>query len=359
MLSRRYVEAPAGAPLPFGLLSAAVVVDDNDPHLGMGVEYESLSCGTAHLTAAACFTEASEAGGTISVSVDAARTATLTVDGTRGTATITWGDGTTVTDDTPSGQTHTYTADGTYTVTVTDTYGYRATVEVDVTNLATSGPFEAGSGTGFTVSDDGMGELVGGDPFTVYALHQCRAPGSVSRASETARGKLTNGEGRAIEEAFAQRFADATDLTPTPGTAVDPVAGLAILEQYAAENYGGVPTIHATRDTGTILGSRQVIERVGGRLETKLGAIVAAGGGYSTAGTVGATTAADGERWLVVTGTVVVRRGSVGSTDPMLARGAGNEPTNEYQVLAHRNVVVTSECLLAAVLVQAPVEATA
>lgn len=53
---RRTVPAPAPTPLPYGLLSAAVVVDDDTPAIQAGVEYETLLCGRAELTAEACFT---------------------------------------------------------------------------------------------------------------------------------------------------------------------------------------------------------------------------------------------------------------------------------------------------------------
>lgn len=65
VLGRRQVTAPAVAPLPYGLLAAGVVVDDNDVHLQGGVEYETLACGTAHLTAADCFTSEVAAGGVL------------------------------------------------------------------------------------------------------------------------------------------------------------------------------------------------------------------------------------------------------------------------------------------------------
>lgn len=58
VMGRRQVASPTVRPLPYGLLAAATVVDDADVHLQAGVEYETLNCGSAHLTAAECFTGA-------------------------------------------------------------------------------------------------------------------------------------------------------------------------------------------------------------------------------------------------------------------------------------------------------------
>lgn len=48
--SAKYVEAIPGTPLPFGLLSAATVLEPTDPHELNGVEWQPLSCADAHNT---------------------------------------------------------------------------------------------------------------------------------------------------------------------------------------------------------------------------------------------------------------------------------------------------------------------
>lgn len=275
MQARRYVAAPEARPLPFGLLSAALVIPDEDAHLGMGLEYETLACGSAHLTTDQCVTDA------------AAQEA--------------W------------------------------------------------------------TSDDGK-LLVRSDAFTVYSLHKCRLlGGAYQSAQEDAQARLGYGRGRAIEEGSeATALLTADDLTPTPGTAVHPLAGLAILEEYAAQNYGGVPTIHVTRGVGTLLSNGGVLDRQGARLETVQGAVVASGGGYGTTLALGADpdpapdtrVASDaGSRWMRVSGQVVVRHGATRTTDTTI--GAAN-PKNELSVFAYQEVVVSLECINAAVLVQAP-----
>lgn len=266
--ARRYVEAPPLAPLPFGLLSAALVLDDNDSHLGMGVEYESLHCGTAHRAVDQCIRDEAEA-------------------------------------------------------------------------------------TEFTTDDGKL--LFTGDAFHVYALHTCRLLGGYTGAQADAQAKLEAGEGRAIEEGAAEQFlAAADDITPTAGTAVHPLAGLALLEAYAAANYGGTPVIHMPRDIGTLLSNGGVLNRYGRRLETVQGAVVASGGGYSVNPlTVGAEASDDGSRWLWATGAVTVRRGPVEFHGGAI-QGAEGIGINQSNTLALRPVVVTHECFAVAVLVQSP-----
>jgi hypothetical protein len=354
---RQYVEAPPVTPLPYGLLSAALVLDDLTGHAQMGVQYEPEACATAHLTRAAC--EADPDYGTLSVSVDAAGLATITADGfpTRGTSyTVSWGDGTDPeTAASPDGLTHTYAAPGTYPVRVTDDrYGYTADASVDVVAATASGPFDATVGFA-KVGTEGI-DLVTADPFTLYTLFRC-APVGVD-LEDRARRALRVGEQRAVEQAVGDRLplADgAVDLTPVPGSPTHPTEGLSILEGFAGQHYGGVPVIHVPRKVGTFLGG---IDRYGSRLETRQGALVASGGGYhSLAGPP--TNAADpdtiqapgdGEAWLYVTGQVVVRRSPTVEATP-LTMARSPQATNEATVLAERPYAASWECITGAVLV--------
>lgn len=59
---RTFVEAPPVSPLPFGLLSAAVVNDDLTGHAQMGIQYEPAACGQVYETRAACDTEVAAFG---------------------------------------------------------------------------------------------------------------------------------------------------------------------------------------------------------------------------------------------------------------------------------------------------------
>ncbi len=202
--------------------------------------------------------------------------------------------------------------------------------------------------------------LVEGDPFTVYALESCTLVGSggAGAAEERARRILANGESRGIEAGFeAQVLAVADDLTPVQGTALSPLNALAVLEEYAADNYGGSPTIHVPVGTVTHLGMHTLTARAN-RLETLQGALVAGGAGYGKTLQLGTEAAPGfeapaGARWAFVTGAVVVRRGPVEESG--LVVDHSRPASNVYHALAQRPVVITHECLSAAVLVQGPV----
>lgn len=259
---RTYVEAPTASPLPFGLLSVAVVPDDNDPHWQLGgTTYEPEFCGPASLTLGAC-----EPG-----------------------------------------------AD-------------------DLEPI------------------DGIAQ-VDGDPFVVYQLFQCRMPGGgIQAGSERARRSLQLGEGRAVELATATYLAaheDAEDLTPTPGTAIHLVDAISLLTEWAGENYGGVPTFHLRNGLALKARSYGVVERDGITLRTSLGAPVAAGAGYGTLQGPGGDAPGAGEAWVYVTGQVVARRAPVIEVQPTFTTPG----TNEFVALAMRPWVVSTECIVGAVLV--------
>lgn len=358
----KYVEAPAVERLPFGLLSAAVVIDDPDPHAGFGVEWEPEFCGPARRTIAACLNGPDL--GDAAVSVDNTGQATVSADNapTDQTYTVTWGDdatgGGSATTYNGAGFTHGYADPGDYIVEVRGSNGYRASFAVTVVDATASGPFD-GVVDAVKVAEDGIG-IVTSSPFVVYHLSTCRLVGRED-AEARARRALELGEGRAVEQAFADLFttaaldpdpdvdALAVDVTPTPGTAVDVVTGLGLLEQYAGQNYGGVPTFHMTRNLATNLIARGSLEPVGDLLRTKLRSKVAAGAGYEGVEPVEGVTAGDGEAWLIVTGTVVVRRSPTIETGEVPTLAA---PTNEFSVLAERPESIGFECFAAAVLVE-------
>lgn len=366
---REYVEAPPVTPLPYGLLSAALVLDDLTGHRQMGVQYEPEACGIAHLTRAAC--EAAEDFGTLSASLADTGVVTTTAAGypTRGTTyTVTWGDGSDPeTAGDPDGLTHDYAAAGVYQVRVTDDrYGYLATVTVTVEEdgvtpgvFTPAGPLDAAVSMS-KVPTEGI-DLVVADPFTLYTLFRC-APVGVD-LEDRARRALRIGEQRAVEQAVGDRLAladGAVDLTPAGG-AVHPVDGVALLEQFAAANYGGVPVIHSPRNVGTLLTTEGTVIRAGNgaRLETVQGAAFSSGGGYTLAGpptdaqdpdTI--QDAAAGEAWLYVTGQVVVRRSPSVEAVPMtMARSP--QATNDALVLAERPYAASWECITGAVRVSA------
>lgn len=203
------------------------------------------------------------------------------------------------------------------------------------------------------------GNETGGDPFTVYHMEECRAPGGAYQAaSARAVTALQRGESIAVEDAFADYLAGlpegaAEDVTPTAG-AVSPKVALAVLEQEAGARYGGVPTFHVSRGIASLFASDGLLERSGTHLETKLGSLVSAGAGYAAmpgprvdADTPG-TPAPDGETWMWATGPVVLRRSAVLTPD----EPAFDPKTNTHLALAERVYVPTIEtCVLLAVRV--------
>lgn len=215
------------------------------------------------------------------------------------------------------------------------------------------------------VDDDGFG-IVTADAFTVYALHRCRNVAAPDPALAAAQ-KLDLGAERAVELAFLQRFKDRdlVDVTPVSGTGVPIEVGLGLLEEYAGIHYGKAPTIHTPRSAATSMNAKGLLVQNGTHLETKLGSYVSAGGGYALEDTVGlddagdppdvpatiSVTAGTGERWLWLTGDVVANQGPIEKHGPTYGLAS---PDNEHFSLASQRYSVTSECLLAAVLVTFP-----
>lgn len=343
------IEAPPVTPLPFGLFSAAQVVDDGSPHWGLGFQYETDHCGAATVWSEDfCYNPpppetfpdltfalgAGTSGGTIvSVGALAAGAYTVTVQG--GTPVVVNHPGGvfagTITIGTPQ---------ATYEVRV-DSGGPNPYWEVpslapgETETVPNTG--EADTGPSKTATD-GLAGLVEGDPFAVYHLLNCRMPGGGwQEGEERARNALRLGEQRAVESAlWAQMVnAESTGL----GGGVHPVDGVALLEAFAAENYGGVPTLHIPRGLTTVLSTYGTVGRYGTRLETTQGAVVASGGGYP--GSLESTR-------IYVSGQTVVRRSPNIQVEP-----APDLATNDFSALAERVYATTWECTLAYVDVSA------
>lgn len=371
---RLTVAPPAAAPLPFGLLSAALTTDEADEHFGFGVQYETDRCGRPHRTVAACFDDQNQ-GAPFDLSDEAQQITeggagltsfTLTFDGQTTGAIAAAATAAAVrtalealSNIAPGDVVVTGSAGGPYTVAFAGQYADVDVPQMTATptggtgtvNVTTTSP-----GQVLTQASEGH-TVVEGDAFMVFAIHTCRAVGETERAQESARAKLDSGDYIAIEEAVAATMLDsASDLTPVVGTGVSPTAALGILEQYAASNYPAQPVVHTPRVIGTHLAAAGAIDRFSGRLESKQGALVASYSGLPPAGQQvgpGDTVAGAGERWMWVTGLVAVRRGPASVSDVIHQQRAGAY-TNQIYVLAQRPVVVTYECIAAAVLVAEP-----
>jgi hypothetical protein len=191
---------------------------------------------------------------------------------------------------------------------------------------------------------------VDGIQFNVYGGALCKSVGNSldHEKAELERAFRAN-ESVGVERALMQtRFTTpaATDITPAAG-AVDPKVGLALLEQDAAANYAGVPTIHVSRGIGSLLFTANAIQKQGNRYYSWQGSKVASGGGYGAPnnGPTGAAPAA-GEQWIYASGEVLIARGGLFSEVTL------NRDTNEVVALVERPYVAAVDCYAAAVRVK-------
>lgn len=195
--------------------------------------------------------------------------------------------------------------------------------------------------------------------FAVYGLLKCKPLGlfggdDITHDAEAELRRIFEAtESLAVERALMQtRFtvngavwAAATDLTPTPGTAVKPDQALALLEGHAASRYAGVPTIHAPRGIGTQWAKFGMISRDGDAFRTSMGSKVAADGGYDSPSNGPAGTApATGNTWVYASGEVAVARSEI------IVASSMKYDTNEVYTLIERQYVATVDCYTAAVL---------
>lgn len=203
--------------------------------------------------------------------------------------------------------------------------------------------------------------LTNGFPFTVYGSFKCSPVGNWDRGFERAADSLRAGEERAVESAIATgdfhggvslTGADAIDITPTPGTPVNLVQGIALLEQYVGANGSGQGAILGSRRDLILANANGVqVWKDGEMLRTLLGTPVAGLAGFDGRTGPNDDAAGAGQAWLFGLGsTPVIRRSEIFMT-PEDRRAALNTGTNDFEVLAERTYVVTWDCFTAAVLV--------
>lgn len=333
-----YIEAPSTQTAPGGLLSVAHVVDSN-ANPTEGLTYLSEACGTAAV---------------VPGSLCGMATVTLSQTGLNLTVSIS---------DAPAGL-YTFTYDGPGAPVVQTALGPNPTTTFTVTNGAAQ-VVDITSNVGIATAFSGLtlplatpvvlevGEklfqkisVVTGDPFTIYKGVECLYVGDDD--TEWARRALAVGEGRAVEEGVLRQIltrASTVNLTPGSG-AVKIRRGVSLLEGYAAQVYGGVPTIHASRTVASLaLTDRAFQSDDAFRVTTRQGAVVANGGGYEANLGPNQVVPAAGEAWLYITGTVTLVRSEVD------AYRALDWKRNNQQALAERIYTPLVECFVAAVRV--------
>lgn len=169
------------------------------------------------------------------------------------------------------------------------------------------------------------------EPFTVYAYNNDDIPGhTLAEHEANAVARLINGEQYGVESQFwgvTLGSVVPTDLSGAPAGVV-----LGYIEQLLANNYFGQGVIHMDRITATILW--EYIDVSGGRLQTRLGTPIIAGGGYGSM-----ADPPNDEFYIYGTGSVVIYRGDIDTR-----QNAVNKSTNQMSVIAQRDYVVGYDC---------------
>lgn len=175
---------------------------------------------------------------------------------------------------------------------------------------------------------------VEGEPFLIYDGVRC--PGmSAAEARERVQRRMA-----AHEQVFVEARVHETVLrrnTTQLGTAAPLVRAIGLLEDYIAEEYGGVGVIHVPRQFAALMAKQQLLRRDGARMRSPMDNFVAFGAGYPNTDPAGAAAAAT-FGWLYATGPVVVRRGDV------QVRDAFDQRFNTRLAVAERSYVVTADC---------------
>lgn len=333
-----YIDAPPVAPLPGGLLAVATVIDSGDPHALNGTTYLSEACGVADIVPG-------DACGMLTATVTAtdADSATVALTGAPGGSyTVTLDAGT------PSarvfGPNPTFTIDGitngAHTITLASPIGswtsgsFTWPLAVGLPNVITLG-----------TKTDTQIEVISGTPFSIYKKTECKD--LTDDDTTWARNALAFGESHAVEQAVMQSIlAQPTTALPAGATVLSLINGIAVLEGYAADVYGGVPTLHIPRSVATRALARRGLESgIDWTITTRQGALVANGGGYSLNIGPDGSNAPANHAWLYITGQVTLLRG------PVQTHRVLDVQVNDQIVLAERTYVPSVDCFVAAVLI--------
>jgi hypothetical protein len=207
--------------------------------------------------------------------------------------------------------------------------------------------------------EDGPGSDIA-MPFTVYGSFVCSPVGNWDRAEMRARQLLENGGERAVELAIAngsshtsKALQDATsvDITPTPGTPVTPLQGMALLEAYIGANGAGEGAIIGNRRDILLAASEHILERRDSGLYTMVGTPVAAVAGWDGRTGPNNDAAGTGQAWLFALGSRPrIWRSDVFMTPPSRNNGL-DTANNNLAILAEQTYAVGWDCFTAGVLV--------
>lgn len=197
---------------------------------------------------------------------------------------------------------------------------------------------------------DGTGNVFG-TPFSVYSGVKCFLGPAGDTAEEFQRiasQRLMLGEQRAVEKYLQTVIFNETTENTTPIVNDDPQPihiALALLEEYAGDNYGARPIIHMGRAAATLAAAKGLIE--GDETVAKTADVVN-GAGYSGLfgpGLFPGQLVDQFTRWIYVTGRIVLRRGT--AVDTL----ANRLEKNETWALSERTYVPTIDGFVAAIKV--------
>jgi len=194
------------------------------------------------------------------------------------------------------------------------------------------------------------------EPVTLTSGITCSTFGiSFEEGQERALEQLRLGEQRALEDFFMRRWlcvnASGNDLTPVAGALSVP-AGIGVLENWLAVNYGGQGVIHAPAGAAALLAHSRVVDVEPGEAPvTLMGNCVVLGAGYAANvgpdGAGGCVTAPAGEAWIYITPPVRVRRDARSLTITTEQQSVRSS-TNDRFALAETTAVVEVACCITA-----------
>lgn len=187
--------------------------------------------------------------------------------------------------------------------------------------------------------------VVTGTPFKVYRGVETNLFEQFDLQS-LADEVFTAGETAAAEAALQPVLNGAAqDVTPTPGTPVGVIEGVAILEEWIAERYGGLPLLHMNRYGTTHTSSKGLLRPEGTDIVTFQGTPIANGAGYGQTGPGAVVATYPGRYWIYVTGQVNLWQG------PLVKAQAVDHAQNFERALAERTYVPVVDGPVGAVLV--------
>lgn len=205
----------------------------------------------------------------------------------------------------------------------------------------------------------GTQTTITGDPFVVYSSLLCAPVGLTDPLLRAYMyEKLVAGEQAVVENTFSiQACAQApglsnnaavVDLTPTPGTAVDPVKAVSLLENTLYANYGLPGVLHVPAALASYFDFLWIGEPDNrGIWRSRMGTAISYGN-YAGNAPNGAAHAA-GESWLYITGQVAVWRTGDGDLEVTSIADTLNRSTNQITALMEREYVISFDCFVYAV----------